>query len=107
MSNTDLFNNMDDFDSMKISKSSVHIFLFIKPSLKFLKQLKKNDDLNLMIDTFLKKVEEVSDDKELLNLSITISNSDIDDKIKIKFLTEITKIMYKLHNIEVIKAELM
>lgn len=81
-------------------------FLFIKPSIKFLTQSKNIAELNNLIEWFLIKVEEVYDDKELVNLSMKISKSDIEEKMKIRLLLNINIIMYRLHNNKVLKAEL-
>lgn len=95
--NTDLLTEKDNLISW---------FLFLKPSIKFLTRTKNTVELNKIIEWFLIKVEKTHNDKELLNLSVKISNSDISDKIKTKLLLNINIIMYKLHNDEVIKAEL-
>lgn len=94
-------NNLEQFRKVDL----LELFKRLKPSLKFNSE-RNILELNKLIKWFLDKVEESNDDLQMVYLSIEISNSNINDKMKVKLLKDLNIIMYKLHNNKVLKAEL-
>ncbi|MDD2871092.1 MAG: hypothetical protein PHS49_03805 [Candidatus Gracilibacteria bacterium] len=94
-------NNLEQFRKVDL----LVLFKNLKPSLKFNSE-RNILELNKLIKGFLDKVEESNDDLQMVYLSIEISNSNINDKMKVKLLKDLNIIMYKLHNNKVLKAEL-
>lgn len=94
-------NNLEQFRKVDL----LVLFKNLKPSLKFNSE-RNILELNKLIKWFLDKVEESNDDLQMVYLSIEISNSNINDKMKVKLLKDLNIIMYKLHNNKVLKAEL-
>ncbi|MDP2091030.1 MAG: hypothetical protein Q8K30_05540 [Candidatus Gracilibacteria bacterium] len=96
------------YNSIEESKGVdlIEYFGFIRPSIKFLTQSKNVIELNNLLEGFFIKIEENYDDKQIVKLSLKISKSNIDDKIKIRILTQLNIIMYNIYHNNVLKQEL-
>lgn len=94
--------NLEDFYKVDL----INHFLFIKPSLKFLFEKKNLIELEKFIDELFDKAEKNNDGKDILNLCMKISDSDINDKLKIRLLTQLNIVMYRIYNNQILKAEL-
>ncbi len=94
--------NLEDFYNVDL----INYFKFIKPSLKFLFEKKNLIELEKIIDDLIDKAEQNNEWKDILNLSMKISESDLTDKLKIRILTQLNIAMYRIYNNEKLKSEL-
>lgn len=97
---------MEDFEKIDWEINLVWEFIFIKPTIKFYIWKKNVDWLNRVLDDFFTKVDNITDDRQLVHLSNYIFNSDLNDALKARLLNQVNIIMYNLHNNKVLKAEM-